>query len=111
MRCDGGWVAANSFRRSTLRPGPDRAKGGDAGRLRPLFSQLFDLPRAAGDLPGGYLCPPRAPWSRRGQGVAPARRADRARARLRAVGMVGAGLESAGNRVLPPRWRDGDVRL
>jgi len=70
-----------------------------------FFRNFFDLPRAD---PGLYLedllrraCLPRACI---GRGVTESRRRDRGGARLPAAGLVGAGLEHPGDRLLPRRW-------
>ena len=65
------------------------------------FTHVLDLPRPAGDLPGGPVRPARVPRPGDRQGAPGHARPAGRRARLRAAGMVGAGLERAGDRLLP----------
>src|SRR5256885_319416 len=89
-----------------------RRGGRRRGRgVRAVVPQLLHVPRHAGDLPGGPVRTPGASGRRAWPGAAGGAGRRVPAARVRAAGVVGAGLERAGDRLLQVARRGAVGRL
>ena len=75
--------------------------GGALAGFALVLPELFDVSRPAGPVAGGPVCAPGIPRTRARGGAPDPRGGAGDGAWLRAIRMVGAGLEHAGHRVLP----------